>query len=318
LKHVVPGLVTMKANAAFCFLLAGLALHLLQSGATKTRQLIARVLATVVLMVALVTLGEYLTGRSLGIDELLIRDEPRALVTVPPGRMALNTALCFIFVGLALLATQSGSRSHRVPRWLAAPTLLVSALALIGYAYGASSLYAMASYSPTGGFMEVLTSDTAGGITARRLLPMTTIIIFALGWIRLAGQQAGLYDTSLGLALMVSACILVTSGVVASHAWLLHHADVAHRGVEAEIIALNASLEQRVDERTQALRETLAQVRQLSGLLPMCAWCKKIRDDQEYWHSVEGYISAHSDARFSHGMCPECYDKMTSPEQATS
>ena len=54
------------------------------------------------------------------------------------------------------------------------------------------------------------------------------------------------------------------------------------------------------------LREALTKVKQLSGLLPMCACCKKIRDDKGYWNQLEAYISDHSEADFSHGICPEC------------
>jgi hypothetical protein len=54
----------------------------------------------------------------------------------------------------------------------------------------------------------------------------------------------------------------------------------------------------------------LAQVRQLSGLLPICASCKKIRDDQGYWTRIEEYITDHSEADFSHGLCPECLKKL--------
>jgi DNA-binding response OmpR family regulator len=53
----------------------------------------------------------------------------------------------------------------------------------------------------------------------------------------------------------------------------------------------------------------LAKVRILSGLLPICGWCKKIRDDEGYWTEVEVYISEHSDAGFTHGICPECAKK---------
>jgi PAS domain S-box-containing protein len=62
-------------------------------------------------------------------------------------------------------------------------------------------------------------------------------------------------------------------------------------------------------ERTiQELKAALAQVRTLSGLLPICASCKKIRDDQGYWTQIECYIRDHSMADFSHGLCPECVD----------
>lgn len=60
----------------------------------------------------------------------------------------------------------------------------------------------------------------------------------------------------------------------------------------------------------QALRDTIHQVKTLSGLLPICASCKKIRDDQGYWHQIENYISKHSDVDFSHGICKECATKL--------
>ena len=58
------------------------------------------------------------------------------------------------------------------------------------------------------------------------------------------------------------------------------------------------------------LEAALSQIRTLSGLLPICANCKKIRDDQGYWNQIETYIRDHSEARFSHGICPECVKKL--------
>ncbi len=60
------------------------------------------------------------------------------------------------------------------------------------------------------------------------------------------------------------------------------------------------------------LEKTLAEVNTLSGLLPICAWCKKLRDDEGYWKSVEEYISSRTGAEFTHGMCPECQEKFFS------
>ncbi|MBL6996376.1 PAS domain S-box protein, partial [Desulfobacula sp.] len=62
------------------------------------------------------------------------------------------------------------------------------------------------------------------------------------------------------------------------------------------------------------LQKALGEVKQLSGLLPICAKCKKIRDDNGYWNQIEGYIQKHSDAQFSHGMCPECSDELYGKE----
>lgn len=58
------------------------------------------------------------------------------------------------------------------------------------------------------------------------------------------------------------------------------------------------------------LREALARIKTLSGLLPMCAGCKKIRDDGGFWRQVEEYIEAHSEVEFSHGLCPDCIRRL--------
>jgi hypothetical protein len=80
---------------------------------------------------------------------------------------------------------------------------------------------------------------------------------------------------------------------------------------------MNELLEARVMERTTALNESVAELRQalenvqtLSGLLPICGSCKRIRDDHGYWSQVEDYISAHSAAEFSHSLCPECLARL--------
>jgi PAS domain S-box-containing protein len=69
----------------------------------------------------------------------------------------------------------------------------------------------------------------------------------------------------------------------------------------------------RVDEErirlVSELQRALAKVKTLSGLLPICAWCKKVRDDEGYWKQIESYIEAHSDAEFTHGICPDCAER---------
>ena len=71
----------------------------------------------------------------------------------------------------------------------------------------------------------------------------------------------------------------------------------------------NRELEQLTAElrtRQQQLEESLANIKTLKGLVPICAHCKKIRDDRGYWEQVEAYVSKHSEARFTHGICPDC------------
>jgi DNA-binding response OmpR family regulator len=68
------------------------------------------------------------------------------------------------------------------------------------------------------------------------------------------------------------------------------------------------TLQDRLAERVQELQEALSKVKQLSGLLPICSYCKRIRGDENYWERVESYISEHTDVQFSHGICPQCYE----------
>jgi PAS domain S-box-containing protein len=67
------------------------------------------------------------------------------------------------------------------------------------------------------------------------------------------------------------------------------------------------------EKLVRELQESLESIKMLQGLLPMCAWCKKIRDDEGYWDEVEQYIEKNSDASFSHGICPACLREL-SPE----
>ncbi len=81
----------------------------------------------------------------------------------------------------------------------------------------------------------------------------------------------------------------------------------------AELDYANRQLKQKIEEHEQTeseLHETLKKVRTLTGLLPICSSCKKIRDDKGYWNQLEAFITEHSHAEFSHSICPECARKL--------
>jgi len=71
-----------------------------------------------------------------------------------------------------------------------------------------------------------------------------------------------------------------------------------------------ATLQERLADRVSELQAALANVKQLSGLLPICSYCKRIRSDKDYWEQVDSYVAHHSEAQFSHGICPTCYTKV--------
>jgi len=74
------------------------------------------------------------------------------------------------------------------------------------------------------------------------------------------------------------------------------------------------SLQQALANRIQELEVMLGRVNQLQGLLPICSYCKSVRTDRDYWEKLEQYFVTHSDLRFSHGICPQCYEKVVEPQ----
>ena len=114
--------------------------------------------------------------------------------------------------------------------------------------------------------------------------------------------------------------LMITGIVVSAVAAVMREFEVAWRQERHAMTLLQLKrdqLELRVVERTKELQDkntkleaALEDIKTLNGLLPICAQCKKIRDDKGYWNQIESYIERHSDAAFSHGMCPECSDEL--------
>ena len=79
-----------------------------------------------------------------------------------------------------------------------------------------------------------------------------------------------------------------------------------HARIKAGIRILD--LQTKLAAHVRELEEALGNVRRLNGLLPICSYCKAIRDDSDYWHRVEEYVTEHADVKFSHGICPKCLE----------
>jgi hypothetical protein len=105
-------------------------------------------------------------------------------------------------------------------------------------------------------------------------------------------------------ALAVIACLLAIGVALALR--LAGRQILERQQAEASLLDLKCALANRVRELEQAM----AEVKQLRGLIPICAYCKSIRDDQNYWQRLEDYVTAHTDATFTHGICPECLKRV--------
>jgi diguanylate cyclase (GGDEF)-like protein/PAS domain S-box-containing protein len=217
-KSIVPGLASMKSMTALLFVVSGVSLWLYGK---KQAQRIAQVCALLAALTGLLTLGEYFLHVDLGIDTLLFQDLTPGVLY--PGRMSPATALSFLLTGCALLFTDRPSQ-RTFKEWAVVSAFAISVLALIGYLYGVSSLYRIGEFSSMAlhtalsfallslgilfaraeeGIMHTILDDTAGGHILRRFLPTALVLPAFLGWFRLMGQRAGLYDTAFGLAIMV-------------------------------------------------------------------------------------------------------------------
>lgn len=103
-----------------------------------------------------------------------------------------------------------------------------------------------------------------------------------------------------------------------SYRWLLWNAapDDGQKTIYsvARDITDRKRLEEEREQLVDKLRTALAEVRTLQQILPICSYCSRIRDDANYWQTVEGYISRHTDTRFSHSICPSCYESEVEPQ----
>lgn len=263
LQIIGPGLTSMKANAAIAFVAAGSSLGVLVSApATSKAVAAARALAVVVVIIGGVTLAEYVFSSNLGVDQLFFHDRSIRY----PGRMAPATAVTFFFVGLALLALlRRSSRALVFAGWVSGLTLFSATLSLTGYAY-VRSVYQVSSYAsvalhttvcfwlislamlaaaPTHGFVAIVVSDTSGGLAARQLLPTIPLILFAVGWIGLAGAEAGLYQEMFAFSLVVILSMSVSLMAIVFTARKLHRLDLVRQQAAADIVALNIGLQQK-------------------------------------------------------------------------
>src|SRR6185369_5062388 len=204
----------------------------------------------------------------------LFRESLSTAQTPMPGRPSFLSALNFFLLGLALLLLEIRNRSDCRPADLLAVTAtLVSLLALIGYACNVPSFYGWRSIFPGAGMalhtsaaftvlgvgllcarpdrglMQIITSPTASGVMARRLLLAPVVIPLVTGLVRIVGQEAGVYNAEFGSWLFAFLNIFIFTGAIWWSASLLYRAESVRTRAEEDIHKLNAELEMRVKER---------------------------------------------------------------------
>ena len=261
LKRVVPGFVAMNPVSAVLLVLAGTALLLvrLKANLTRPRKIAARLAAAIVAVIGALKLFSLVSGWDNGVDQWLFSSALMDSQTGTPNRMAPNTAFNFLLVGCALLLIDTRSRrGHRPAEFLGTISAVSALLALLGYAYRVPSFYGVGSLLPMTlhtavafvtlgvgillarsdeGIAAVIASDTAGGIVARRLLPLAILLPAGLGAFVLEAGRRGSFDTDFAAVMHVTIVILLFLGLIWWMARLLYRLDTErkhHEGVRQE------------------------------------------------------------------------------------
>ncbi len=238
------GVITMKTNAALAIAFAGSALLVLGPEVSRGWKRWAGVIAAaLVLLIGASTLSELLFHRDLGLDQLLATEPTGAAATSSPNRMGLPASSSLTLIGLGLLALTS-TRTRRVAPYLGVTTFFINLVPAVGYLFGIGAFYAQARTGiawptvavlqvlglgltlahPGGGPAAALLRRDAGAMFLRRLLPWTLVVPLALGFLRLQGERAGLYDASTGTGALVIALVLFFSLFLWRSAANLSHA----------------------------------------------------------------------------------------------
>ncbi|TMQ69463.1 MAG: hypothetical protein E6K80_11585, partial [Candidatus Eisenbacteria bacterium] len=210
LQSFFAGGITIKTNTAICLLLSGLSLP--------------------------ASLVEHLSGWNLGFDQLLFREAPGAMATASPNRMGVPGSICFPLLGAALLLLGRPSRNgHARYQLFALSAMTITLVPLLGYLFDVHELFGVARYTgialhtaislallglgilfarPDVGLMRRVMADDGGGLLIRRMLPIAILLPIVLGWLRIAGQELGLFGNEFGRILLIVSFILAFSGLI--------------------------------------------------------------------------------------------------------
>ncbi len=250
----------MKANTAIALLALGTAVLLTTSKPSPTRRCAARVLASLAVLIAALTLGEYLLDRNLAIDQPSFRGLS-ALRTVHPGSLAPQTAIILMSLGGALLLLHGKKTRSRLGGALAGGSFVLAMSAVIADTFGVPGLDGPSGIAPMalftavalvflcagiaasdsdGVFVEVLTSDGPGSLMARRLLPLVIVLLPVIGWLGLQAQRHGLFSPVEGAALRVLVSTVVLTLAVLSLTKRLNRLDLERKTATATAVRLAA------------------------------------------------------------------------------
>jgi len=272
LRTGLPGHTPVNPATALALLLAACALWLHHQARGRPDSAPARWLAvtaaSLVIALGVITLTGYFIGHNLRVDQILFGAQ------LAGNRVAPNTGFVLLLIGIALWLLNSPRRLRRAPEQLVALfPIVVALISLLGYAYSAEGMYGLGELQrmalptaasffvlgigilcarPDVGFVSVIASDHAGGVLARRMLPVAILVPAGLGWLMLSGQRAALFGETLGVAIAAAVTILAFAAFIATTARALSRADRIRKTSERHLAAQNVTTSVLVESATLA------------------------------------------------------------------
>lgn len=299
LKSILPGLPTMKLNTAVGFLLGGTSLQLWhwelnrkKANETQKIQLLSCIASCLMVFIALLTLIQYGFNVNLGIDQGLMQQPELLGSTTIPGRMAPNTALAFLFEGLALLLLSLPRPKDLAVQGMALGAGLLGFLGLLGYVYRSAYFYTAGSFTgmavhtalslvllssgvlcarPDWGIMPLVNSDGAGSLMARRLLPLAIVLPPWLEGLSHLGYHWHLYTEEVQASLMSTFDILLFTGLIGWNSYMLNRLDSHRRRAERTLQNLNTQLREELLTRNQAEEALQTSQSRFAGILEIAS-----------------------------------------------
>ncbi len=307
LKSLNPEYISMKANTALCFIMSGIAVVLLyESNRSEWLKILAKCLLGFVMLISSINLLEYILGWNAGIDEFLFREGQGTAATMYPGRMALNTIVCFFLLCIALLITDNKNKwTANLSQLLAISASILCVLPQLGYAYNESELFTfayktpMALYTaitflalsfgiffirPDAGLLNLLGSEGMGGIFARRIFPVLIILPIIFIWIRLAVQVGGYQFKTIDLSIISIIYISLFIVVYWQTFKELNNLDIERKISEKQLLLARdvLGLLNKIEDSDLMITKVIKKIKERTGIEAVAIRLKK-GDDYPYF-----------------------------------
>ena len=261
LRAGLPGRTPVNPATALALLLAACALWMYHQARARPDSAPVRWLAltaaSLVIALGVITLTGYFIGHNLRVDQVLFGAQ------LASNRVAPNTGFALFLIGVALWLLNSPRRLRPAfEQVVALFPIGVALISLLGYAYSAEGMYGLGELQrmalptaaslfvlgigilcarPDGGFVSMIVSDHAGGVLARRMLPVAILVPAGLGWLTLSGQRAALFSEALGFAIAAAVTIFAFAVFIAATARSLSQADRVRKASERHLAAQNVT-----------------------------------------------------------------------------